>query len=92
MNKLVLLSVIVFFALGVAACQEKTAMQEDRDEMVDAVDAFTDKIDEITADDGGRKDMVEAVGDFTDDIEEVTGDLGYETNQTSGTDKLQSNP
>lgn len=82
MKKVALLTTIVFFALGVTACQEKTAMQEDREEMVEAVDEFTDKVDEIIADDGGRKEMVDAVGDFTDDVEDVTGDLGYDANET----------
>jgi type IV secretory pathway VirJ component len=81
LKNVALLVTVLFFAIGVTACQDKTASQEDREEMTEAVDDFTDTVDEITAEDGGRKEMVEAVEDFTDDIEDVTGDLGYDAKE-----------
>ncbi len=81
LKNVALLVTVLFLAIGVTACQDKTASQENREEMTEAVDDFTDTVDEITAEDGGRKEMVEAVEDFTDDIEDVTGDLGYDANE-----------
>jgi undecaprenyl pyrophosphate synthase len=81
LKKIGLLTTMMFFALGITACQEKTDMQENHEEMTEAVDDFTDKVDDITAEDGGRKEMVDAVDDFTDDIEDVTGDLGYKAKE-----------
>ena len=79
LKKITLLTTIMVFALGITACQEKTDRQENREEMVEAVDDFTDEVDEITEEDGSRKEMIEAVDEFTDDIEDVTGNLGYDT-------------
>ena len=91
LKKVALLVTIMFFAFGVTACQDKTASQEDREEMTEAVDDFTDTIDDITVEDGGRKEMVEAVEDFTDDIEDVTGDLDYDAQDASGQTEHKSN-
>ncbi|MFT7227732.1 MAG: hypothetical protein ACI8PW_000309 [Methylophilaceae bacterium] len=82
LKKIVLLTTMIFFALGIIACQEKTAMQEDREEMIEAVDDFTDEVDVITEEDGAHKEMIEAVEDFTDDIEDVTGNLDYNVKET----------
>ncbi len=91
LKQIALLITMVFFALGITACQEKTGAQQDREDMTEAVDDFTDSVDDITAEDGGREEMVEAVEDFTDDIEDVTGDLDYDAQDAGASTEQQSN-